>query len=254
MLLENRNAIIYGGGGGIGGAIARAFAREGAYVHLAGRTQATLDATAADITAGGGRADTALLDALDESQVDAHADAVVKEAGSLDISVNVITDNDVQGTALAEMRVDDYLSPVQTGVRSRFLTSRAAARHMTAQRSGVILFFGGDPDESAHRRYHLGGLMTEFAAIEQMRRQLASELGRYGIRVITLRTSGVPESISDAEPEFRARIETQLAESTLLGRTATFADVGNVAVFAASDWARTITGAAINMTCGAMID
>lgn len=254
MLLENRNAIIYGGGGGIGGAMARAFAREGAYVHLAGRTQASLDVVADDIAKSGGRARTATVDALDESQVDAHADAVVEEAGSLDISVNVITDNDVQGTAMAEMSVDDYLSPVATGVRSRFLTTRAAARHMTAQGSGVILFFGGDPDGSAHRRYQLGGLMAEFAAIEQMRRQLASELGGHGIRVVTLRTSGVPESIPDTDPGFKAEIEKGMAASTLLGRVATFADVGNVAVFAASDWARTLTGASINMSCGAMID
>jgi 3-oxoacyl-[acyl-carrier protein] reductase len=252
MLLENRIAIIYGGGGAIGGAIARAFAREGAYVHLAGRTQPALDAVADDITKSGGRAQTAVVDALDEAQVDAHADAVVHAAGRLDISVNVITDSDVQGTPLVDMRTDDYLSPVLNGVRARFLTSRAAARHMTAQRSGVILFFGGEPDPGAHRHHQLGGLMTEFAAVEQMRRQLASELGDRGIRVITLRTSGVPESITDAE--FRARVEPMMAGSTLLGRTATLDDVGNVAVFAASDWARTITGAAINMTCGAMLD
>ena len=197
MLLENRNAIIYGGGGAIGGAVARAFGREGAYVHLAGRTQESLDVVAGDITEAGGRAAVRVVDALDESQVDAHADAVAQEAGSLDISVNVITDSDVQGTALADMRVDDYLSPVLNGVRARFLTSRAAARHMTGQRSGVILFFGGDPSEAAHRNHRLGGLMTEFAAIEQVRRQLASELGEYGIRVVTLRTSGVPEAIAD---------------------------------------------------------
>lgn len=254
MLLENRNAIIYGGGGSIGGAIARAFAREGAYVHLAGRTQATLDAVADDIAASGGRVETATVDALNESDVDAHADAVAKSAGSLDISVNVITDNDVQGTALADMPVDDYLSPVLNGVRSRFLTARAAARHMTTQRSGVILYFGGDAHDNAHRDHLLGGLMAEFAAIEQMRRQLASELGRYGIRVVTLRTSGVPESIPADQPEFRAELEKAMAATTLLGRTATLEDVGHVAVFAASDWARTITGASINMTCGATLD
>src|SRR3954452_8768613 len=237
MLLQNRNAIIYGGGGAIGGAIARAFAREGAYVHLAGRTQAPLDTVAEDIAKSSGRAGAKVVDALDEAQVDAHADAVVTEAGSLDISVNVIADSDVQGTPLADMRVDDYLSPVQNGVRARFLTSRAAARHMTAQRSGVILFFGGEPDASAHRRHRLGGLMTEFAAIEQMRRQLASELGEYGIRVVTLRTSGVPESIPAADRDFRAELDTMLAATTLLGRTATLDDVGNVAAFAASDWA-----------------
>jgi enoyl-[acyl-carrier-protein] reductase (NADH) len=71
--------------------------------------------------------------------------------------------------------------------------------------------------------------------------------------VVTLQTGGVPESIP-ADVEWRAPIEESLVKSTLLGRAATLEDVGNVAVFAASDWARTITGAAINMTCGAFVD
>jgi 3-oxoacyl-[acyl-carrier protein] reductase len=252
MLLDGRNTIIYGGGGAIGGAIARAFAREGARVFLAGRTRATLDEVAEDIRKNGGRAEAAVLDALDESAVDAHADTVARDGGSIDVSVNVIADNDVQGTSMVDMPVDEYLSPVVTSVRSKFLTSRAAARHMKPQRSGVILAFGGEGDPRAHRRYKLGGLVTGFAAIEAMRRQLAVELGEYGIRVITLRTGGVPEAIP--EGDFRQRIEADLTKQTLLGRTATLEDVGNVAVFAASGMARTITGAAINMTCGAVLD
>ena len=252
MLLDGRNAIIYGGGGSVGGAIARAFAAQGARVFLAGRTGAALAKVAAGIRETGGRADTAEVDALDERAVDAHADAVAAEAGSIDISVNVIGDSDVQGTPMAQMSLEDYLSPVVTSVRSKFLTSRAAARHMMRQRSGVILAFGGEGDRGAHRQHHLGGLVTGFSAIEAMRRQLAAELGEYGIRVITLQTGGVPESIP-AEFAGRAAIEAELTAQTLLGRTATLADVGNVAVFAASDWARTITGATLNITCGAVL-
>jgi NAD(P)-dependent dehydrogenase (short-subunit alcohol dehydrogenase family) len=253
MLLDGKNAIIYGGGGAIGGAMARAFAREGGHVFLAGRTLATLDAVAEEIRKNGGRADTAVVDALDESQVDAHADVVVRAAGRLDISVNVISDSDVQGTALVDMSVADYLSPVDTSVRSRFLTSRAAARQMKAQGAGVVLFFGGQGDPTAHRRYQMGGLLTGFAAVEAMRRQLAAELGAYGIRVITLRTGGVPEVIPEGS-EFRTRIEADMTKQSLLGRVATLADVGNVALFAVSDLARTLTGTAINMTCGAILD
>ena len=65
-MLEGKNAIVYGGGGAIGGAVARVFAREGARVFLAGRTQATLDAVAHDIRTAGGKVDTATVDALDE--------------------------------------------------------------------------------------------------------------------------------------------------------------------------------------------
>lgn len=253
MLLEDKNAIIYGGGGQIGSAIARAYGREGARVFLAGRTAATLEKVAADIRRAGGRADTAVVDALDEESVDNHADEVAATAGTIDISVNVIADTDVQGTPMADMSPDDYLSPVLTSVRSKFLTSRAAARHMRARRSGVILAFGGSGDHSVARRHALGGLLTGFDAVESMRRQLATELGGHGIRVVTLQTGGVPDSIP-REFEGRAAIEADLVAQTLLGRTATFEDVGNVAVFAASEWARTITGAAINMTCGAVLD
>jgi NAD(P)-dependent dehydrogenase (short-subunit alcohol dehydrogenase family) len=254
MLLEGRNAVVYGGGGSIGGAMAKAFAKQGARVFLAGRTQASLDRVASQIRQGGGRADTAIVDARDEQAVDAHADEVVRVAGGIQISVNVVGDNDVQGKPAADMAVADYLAPVEAGLRSRFLTARAAARHMKRQRDGVILMFGGDGDRSAHRRNHqLGGLVAGLSAIEALRRQLACELGEFGIRVVTLQTGGVPESIP-AELEWRAPIEKSLVESTLLGRAATLEDVGNVAVFAASDWARTITGAAINMTCGAFVD
>ncbi|PRY40600.1 SDR family NAD(P)-dependent oxidoreductase [Umezawaea tangerina] len=247
MLLEGRNAIVYGAAGSVGSAISRAFGREGARVFLAGRTPATLDAVAARIREAGGRAETAVVDALDERSVDEHAAAV----GRIDVSVNVIADSDVQGTPMVEMSLRDYLSPVVTSVTSKFLTSRAAARHMIPRRSGVILAFGGTGDGGAHRVHHLGGLVTGFDAVESMRRQLAAELGPHGIRVLTLQTGGVPESIP---ADYRADVERVLTGQTLAGRTATLEDVGNVAVFAASDLARTMTGAAINMTCGAVLD
>jgi 3-oxoacyl-[acyl-carrier protein] reductase len=143
VLLEGKNAVVYGGGGAIGGAVARAFAREGARVFLAGRTLAHLEAVATAIRDAGGTAETAAVDALEEAQVDAHADAVAARAGSLDVCMNVITHGDVQGIPFVEMAPEDYLRPVETAVRTTFLTSRAAARHMARQGSGVILAFGG---------------------------------------------------------------------------------------------------------------
>jgi NADP-dependent 3-hydroxy acid dehydrogenase YdfG len=71
MLLADKIAVVYGAAGPIGSAMARAFAREGASVHLGGRTAATLDSVAADIRAAGGRAETAVVDTLDEQAVDA---------------------------------------------------------------------------------------------------------------------------------------------------------------------------------------
>jgi 3-oxoacyl-[acyl-carrier protein] reductase len=103
MLLENKNAVIYGAGGSIGGAVARAFAREGAKVHLAGRTLESLEEVAQEIRSAEGVAETAQVDALDERAVDQHADAVATSAGGIDISFNLISYGDVQGTPLAEI-------------------------------------------------------------------------------------------------------------------------------------------------------
>lgn len=253
MVLQDRNAVIYGAGGWVGAAIARAFAREGAVVHLAGRTLASLTAVADEVAGAGGRAHVAVVDALVESEVDAHVAAVVERSGSLDISVNVIGDQDVQGTPMVEMDVEDYLRPIRVAIRSKFLTSRAAARQMRRQGSGVIMTFGGSFDWAAARRFHVGGIGTTFDAVEAMRRQLAAELGPEGIRVVTLRTGGLPETIP-ADFAGRDEVAAWLEGQTLAGRTASLADVGKVAVFAASDLARTVTGTAINMSAGAVLD
>src|SRR4051794_3056779 len=250
MLLEDRNAVVYGGGGTIGATVAEAFAREGARVHLAGRTPEPLMAVAERIRSAGGLTETAVLDALDERAVDAHAAEVVNRFGSIDVSFNLISHGDVQGTPLVEMSVADFEQPVVTAVRTMFITTRAAARQMLRQGSGVILVFGGYGDPP--RAYNLGGLQVAFQAQEALRRNLAAELGPHGIRVITLQTSGIPESIGD--PEFRERITAQIAESTMLGRAATLADVANAAVFAASDLAAAMTGTKLNISAGTFVD
>jgi 3-oxoacyl-[acyl-carrier protein] reductase len=249
MLLENKNAIIYGAGGQIGGAVARAFAREGARVFLAGRTQAKPDKVADEIRSNGGTADTAVVDALDERAVDAYVDAVVEQAGTIDISFNLISYGDVQ-EPLTEISVEDFLQPITTAMRTQFLTTRAAARHMVRRGAGVILAFGGNGPQTLPG---LGGFKVALDAIEGLRRQWAVELGPHGIRVVTLKTGGVPETIPDTFAE-KDKIAAGIQKATLLNRVATLADVGNVAAFVASDLARTITATEVNISCGAIID
>jgi NAD(P)-dependent dehydrogenase (short-subunit alcohol dehydrogenase family) len=251
VLLQDKVAVIYGGGGHVGGAIARAFGREGAVVHLAGRTAASLEKVAAGLPAG--RAHIAVVDALDEAAVDAHADAVAERSGSLDISVNVISDQDLQGIPMVEMSVEDYLRPIQVSLRSKYLTSRAAARHMARRGAGVIVFLGGTFDWTVARRFSVGGMGVTFDAVESLRRQLAAELGPKGIRAVTLTSGGLPETIPDGW-EGRDALVGWLTDQTLTGRTATLDDIGEVAAFVASDRARTMTGAAVNVSAGARID
>ncbi len=249
MLLENKVAVIYGAGGSIGGAVARAFAREGARVFLAGRTKAKLELVADDIRSRGGQADTAVLDALDEKAVDAFVDAVAARAGYVDISFNVIGYDDVQ-KPLMELSVDDFLQPITHAMRTQFVTTRAAARHMRARGSGVILAFGGSGPQTLPG---LGGFKIALDALEGLRRQWACELGAHGIRVVTLKTGGIPETLPHTVPGWK-EIAASIEQATLLKRAATLADVGNVAAFVASDQARTITSTEVNISAGAIVD
>lgn len=249
MLLENKVCVVYGAGGSIGGAIARGFSREGARVFLAGRTQATLDQVAEDIRTNGGQADTCVLDALDGTQVDSAITTVIEVAGHLDVSVNVIGLSDVQ-TPLMDITVEDFLQPIMTAMRTQFLTTKAAARHMIPRKSGVIVQFGGGGPQT---QPGLGGFKIALDAMEGLRRQWAWELGEHGIRVVTLKTGGIAESIP-ADFAGRQPIIDHLLPTTLLKRLATLADVGHVAAFLASDWAQSITATEVNISCGAIVD
>jgi 3-oxoacyl-[acyl-carrier protein] reductase len=258
MLLENKTAVIYGGGGAIGGAVARAFAREGARVHLAGRTPESLEEVAGEIRASGGAVETAQVDALAEESVDSFVDGVAERVGGVDVSFNLVSYGDVQGTPLAEMGLEDFERPVVNAVRSQFLTARAAARHMMRRGSGVILTFGGAGGRDPIRDYtsggfqvYLGGFQVALGAIDVLRRQLAVELGPHGIRVVTLQTSGVPETTRE---DWREAITESFAATSILKRVETLEDVGNVAAFAASDLARTVTATSINITAGRVAD
>jgi 3-oxoacyl-[acyl-carrier protein] reductase len=263
MLLEDKNAVIYGGGGSVGGAVARAFAREGAKVFLAGRTLATLDKVADEIRAAGGVAETAQVDALDEQAVDRHAEAVAAKAGGIDVAFNAIVNDDVQGTPLAKLPFEQFAQPISKAMRNQFLTTRAAARQMTRRGSGVILTITGGDREAVPT---LGGTLVAWAAIEAQSRQWACELGPQGIRVVWLRTTGLPETIPDSGDVVadlgtgfgagmtRAEIIAGMRAATMLDRLPTLAELGNAAAFLASDQASAMTATLANITCGAFLD
>ena len=249
MMLAGKVAAIYGAGGSIGGAIARAFAREGARVFLAGRTRTALDGLANSIRSAGGQADAATVDALDHSAVETFVDDVVSAAGRLDISVNVIGVGDVQ-RPLMDLSVSEFMQPIDIATRTQFVTTKAAARHMIPQQGGVVLAFGGGGTQTVAG---LGGFKVALDAVESLRRQWSVELGAYGIRVVTLKTGGITETLP-ADMPGRDEIIQSIEGATLLRRAATLADVGNVAAFVASDAARTMTATDINISCGSIMD
>src|SRR5262245_54303248 len=138
MILHNKNAIIYGAGGSLSGAIAKALAGAGAKVFLTGHHIESVQKTADEIIASGGKAEAAKVDALEEDQVNKYVDSVVKKAGTIDISFCGIDYQVVQNMPLADMKVDDFVRPVSRAMRSHFLTATAAAKVMMKQGSGVI--------------------------------------------------------------------------------------------------------------------
>jgi 3-oxoacyl-[acyl-carrier protein] reductase len=270
MLLENKNAVIYGAGGSIGSAVARAFAGAGATLFLAGRTLATVEAVASGIVQAGGAAEAAAVDALDERAVEQHAIAIAEKAGRIDISFNAISLQDVQGIPLVDLALADFTRPILSGAATHFLTARAAARYMVKQGSGVILTLSS---VSARLAGPLnGGFGVACAAIESLTRNLAGELGPHGIRVVCLRPHGLPETWPD---EFRTHThdpaddwgkarsgasktpeiyQTLLASRTLLRRLPTLDEVANVATMMASDYTSAMTGVIANITCGYIVD
>lgn len=257
-MLEGKNAVIYGGGGSVGGAVARAFADEGASVFLAGRTRETLEATASGIAEAGGWAEVAEFDALDEQAVEKHIAGIVERAGSIDVSFNAISIQDVQLIPLVDMSREDFVRPITTGVTTHFLTARAAARHMAAHGSGAILTFSASAARAYFPGVHVGGFGIACTTIEALTKQLAAELGADGIRVNCLRSEGIPESWQGASTEDWSaptdEIEAFLKERSVLGRVTTLADVGNAAAFLASDLAGATTGTVFNLTSGTVVD
>jgi 3-oxoacyl-[acyl-carrier protein] reductase len=263
MLLEHKNAIVYGGSGSVGGAVARAFAREGAKVFLAGRPRESLEEVAEEIAAAGGAAETAQVDALDERAVEEHADAVAEKSGKIDVSFNAIFNDDVQGQPLAEMPFEDFVRPITKAMRNQFPTARAVARHMVERGSGVILTITGGYREAFPA---IGGTVVAWAAMEAQCRQWACELGPQGIRVVWLRTTGLPEAIPDTdaaaadlgtgygEDMTREEIIAGMREQTILKRLASLDELGKVAAFMASDGAGPMTATFANITCGAILD
>ena len=258
-LLEGRNAIIYGGGGGIGGGVARAFAREGAQVFLVGRTRDPLEAVAKEITASGGSADIAVLDALDEAAVDDHVRDVVQHAGSVDVSFNLIARGDVQGTPLVDMSTEDVLRAVIMGLQSNFVTARAAARRMIERGSGVILHLNSASGAGAMPG--MGSTGPADAAVESFMRYLAAEVGPHGVRVCGLWTAGVADTLTQdkidavgGEGGFDPQEALEMISGmAALRRAPVLADVAEAATFLASDRAAGITGTMVNVTAGLVL-
>ncbi|WP_028063272.1 SDR family NAD(P)-dependent oxidoreductase [Solirubrobacter soli] len=231
MLLQDKIAVIYGARGAIGGAVAKAFADEGATV---------IDAQ---------------VDALDEAAIDAHLDSVER----VDISFNAIGLPDAVGIPFTEIDVERFQRPISAYTTSYLLTARLAARRMIPNRSGVIMTVSALPGRTATPLN--GGYGPAQAAKEQLTRDLSFELAPHGIRVVGLRPHGLPETrtmraVYENKPRGMTWEEFQayLASTSHPRRTQTLDEVGTAAAFLASDHARGLTGTTVNLTMGGVAD
>jgi NAD(P)-dependent dehydrogenase (short-subunit alcohol dehydrogenase family) len=263
MTLNNKVAVIYGAGGAIGSAVARAFASEGARLFLTGHELAPVEVVAKEIVSAGGSAEAAEVDALDEQAVDKHLQSVIDNAGRVDISFNAvgIPDTNILGVPLVELDVEQYLLPITTYATSYFLTARLAARRMVPNGSGVIMRV-----TALHSRTGIplvGGYGPAMAAMEALTRGLSAELAPQGIRVVGLRPQAMPETdtIREAfEPRAKAsgmtweQWQELLASRNHAQRLMTLEEMADVAAFIASDKASGMTGTIVNLTMGSLDD
>jgi 3-oxoacyl-[acyl-carrier protein] reductase len=260
-LLEGKKAVIYGAAGGVGSAVAKAFAREGAELFLAGRTLSSLEKVAGEISAQGGRARVASVNAMVPSEVKAHLQRMVEESGRVDISFNLIGAAVGMGRTLTNLPEERFVELAFSVVNSNFLTATAAARQMEQQRGGVIL--GLTAITARIPRAEQGGFAIGGAAMEALFRQLALEVGPKGVRVVCLRTHGTPDNptLQEVFAEFArirgttvAEVESNEARAVALRRLPRLHEVANAAVLMASDYASAITGTAADASCGDVVD
>lgn len=263
MLIEGKVAVIYGAGGAIGGAVGRAFAREGARVFLTGRSRAPVEVIAKDIESGGGAADAAEVDALDERAIDEHLGSVIEQAGRVDISFNAvgIPDREILGVPMVDLDAEWFSLPIAAYTRSYFLTARLAARRMVEAGSGVIMTVTAVPSRTGFP--FQGGYGPSQAAKEALTRALSAELAPQGIRVVGLRPNGLPETDTLREA-FESRAEAlgttwEQWQEVLAGRThprrlSTLVELADMAAFMASDRASGMTGTTVNLTMGSLDD
>ncbi len=264
QILAGKYAVIFGAGGSIGAAVAKEFAAEGAQVFLVGRTKPNLEDVAKQINASGGAAQAAVLDTLDDVAVNRYIDGIVAQTGKIDIVLDVtgpLAKEYGNGKTAVDLPVEEFMVPLSTMVRSRFITARAAARHMVGQKSGVIIFVTGSP-----ARPHVPGataIGAAFGAIENLTGNLAFELSPLGVRVVCIRTTANVDSrsIQDTMEMMATRMNisreqasAQIAQLNFLKVPATVQDTANAAVLIASDRARMLTGTVVNASAGAALD
>jgi len=264
QILQEKYAVVFGAGGSIGAAVAKEFAAQGAELFLSGHTKPGVESVTKQIAANGGRAHATVIDTLDDAAVNQYIDDIARQAGKVDIILDAagpLAKEYGNGKNAVDLPIEEFMVPLATMLKSRFITARAAARLMIKQHFGVIIFVTGNP-----ARAHVPGataIGAAFGAIENLTQNLAFEISPFGVRVVCLRTLANTDSrsiqdtmdlLADKLNLTKDQAMAQIAQSNFLKVPATVQDTANAAVLIASDRARMLTGTVVNATAGAALD
>lgn len=255
MGFKNKTAVIFGGSGAIGSAVAHALAREGAEVHLAARTSTRLEHVANSIRNAGGSASTFIFDALDES-------TQLPELAHIDIVVNATGFMHDQGKRLDALALNEFRQGFAPFLTAYFNIAKAVSPRMGGEHGGTLITVVA-PAANMAISGHLGHIVG-CAGTEAFTRALAAELGVKNIRVVCVRSHAIADAVQAGSyvgaifaakaQEMGITVEQFLggaAQSTLTHHLPTLAQVADTITFMASDAASAITGTTVNMTAGA---
>lgn len=261
MLLSGKTALVYGASGAVGGAVARAFAREGASVILSARRREPLEIVSREIAERGGVAGVMTVDALDPIAVQSHLDEVIQRYGRVSLMFNAISWDDVQGQTLSEMPFDQYFMPIRLGLTTWFHTGTVLAKHMAKHGGGTIL--GITANAGRQPFGGIGGFGVACAAVEHYLRQLAVENGPAHVRVCWVRSPGSPDApgVREAWQAYGSEkgltfeeVHREFSKDVPLRQVTPLAQIADAAVLLASDLAAGMTATVANATGGAQVD
>lgn len=263
-LLNGKVALIFGAGGAIGSAVAKAFAEEGATLCLSGRNLEPVNKIASELLQAGHKCSVSKVNAIQEDEVEKYIGKTHKENGKIDIVFNAIgsrMDGALQVMPSTETPLEVFLMYLNNMVLSQFLTARVGAKYMGKQKGGSIILMSATPSRGVAP--FLPGASTGHAAVDGLARCLATEWGAMGIRVNAVMSGGMQETPNIQEVlSGMARVVgapkealmQQVKEKSILKRTATLKETAQVITFLASDRSSSVTGAIINASCGEVLD
>jgi NAD(P)-dependent dehydrogenase (short-subunit alcohol dehydrogenase family) len=256
--LQNKTAIVTGGGKGIGKAIALAFASEGATLVVAGRDLSRLEETVESICSCEGRAMATQTDVADEQQVKQMVARTMDKYGQIDILVN---NSGIIGpiSPIVDIDLNEWNETLAINLTGAMLCSREVLKVMIPRKAGTIISIGSEGGRGCDGRAGRpgrGAYGCSKMGMIGLAETMAVEVGQYGIRVNVISPAGViGERLTHLKATAHAGVSTddrqkKIAANYSLGRLAQESEIASVAVFLASDESSAITGQIIVANCG----